>query len=54
MEYEERVSRAFEGRRIVALCSYHLSACQPSDVLDVIRLHHHTLVKRGNGWQVLE
>jgi hypothetical protein len=54
MEYEALVSRAFEGRRIVALCSYHFSECQPSDVLDVIRLHHHTLVKSADGWQVLE
>ena len=54
MEYERLVSKAFEGHRIVALCSYDLSRCQPSEVLEVIGLHHHTLVKGGDAWQVLE
>lgn len=54
MEYEKLVSKAFEGRRIVALCSYDLSRCRPWEVLDVIRLHHHTLVHAGDSWQILQ
>ncbi len=54
MEYEKLVSGAFDGRRIVALCSYDISRCGPSEVLDVIRFHHHTLLKGGDGWQVLQ
>lgn len=54
MGYERLVSKAFERRRIVALCSYDLSRCQPSEVLDVIGLHHHTLVRADDSWQILQ
>ncbi len=54
MEYEKLVSKAFERRRIVALCSYDLSRCKPWEVLDVIGRHHHTLVRGGDSWQVLQ
>ena len=54
MEYEKLVSKAFEGKRILALCSYDLSRCLPRDVLDVCVLHHHTLVREGDSWRTLE
>src|SRR5258708_14441692 len=54
MAYERLVSKAFEQRRIVALCSYDLSRCQPSEVLEVIGLHHHTLVRGADSWEILQ
>jgi MEDS: MEthanogen/methylotroph, DcmR Sensory domain len=54
MTYERLVSKAFEQRRIVALCSYDLSRCRPWEVLEVIGLHHHTLVRDADAWQVLQ
>lgn len=54
MRYEALVSKAFEQRRIVALCSYDLSRCQPWEVLDAIGQHHHTLVRDRDTWQVLQ
>jgi hypothetical protein len=54
MEYEELVNKAFENRRIVALCSYDLSRCRSWEVLGVIGLHHHTLVQVGDSWEILQ
>jgi signal transduction histidine kinase/ActR/RegA family two-component response regulator len=53
-EYESMVCEAFHGRRIVGLCSYCISRCRPSDVLDVIGNHQFTLTRRGEQWDVLE
>jgi hypothetical protein len=54
MSYEKLVSEAFERKRIVALCSYDFSRCRPWEVLDVIRQHHHTLVRAEDSWQILQ
>jgi two-component system, sensor histidine kinase PdtaS len=40
MEYEELVNKAFQGRRIVTLCTYHLESCGAAQVLDVVRRHN--------------
>lgn len=53
MEYEHAVNAAFEGRHIVALCTYRLGQLQGSGVLDVSRRHHCTLHRPDQGWQIL-
>lgn len=53
MEYESNAGRAFQGRRIVALCSYNSHHCQPTGVLEVIRTHDHTLDRQDMAWEVL-
>ena len=53
MEYEELVNKAFQGRRIVTLCTYHLETCGASEVFDVVRRHNGTLERPDEGWQVL-
>ena len=53
MEYEEMVTRAFQGHRIVTLCTYHLESCGASEVLDVVRRHNGTLERPDAGWQIL-
>ena len=52
MDYEAIVHRAFQGRRIVSLCSYHAKRCAPSDVLEVVRRHSCALSQPDEGWQV--
>ena len=52
MEYEELVNKAFQGRRIVTLCTYHLDSCGPSEVYDVVRRHHGALHQPDKGWQI--
>jgi DcmR-like sensory protein len=54
MEYEHRVNRVFQARRIVALCSYDLLRCEATDVFEVVRNHQHTLDRRDDGWEILE
>jgi hypothetical protein len=54
MEYEHAASEAFQERRIVALCSFNLHHCQATDIFDIIRVHHFTLDRPDDHWQVLE
>jgi hypothetical protein len=53
MDYEAIVHRAFEGRRIVSLCSYHVHRCSPAQILDVGRRHSCTLDHPDEGWQIV-
>lgn len=40
MEYETSVTAQFNGRRIVALCSYALNQCNDQQMNDVLDAHH--------------
>ena len=53
MEYEQLLTRALQGHRIVTLCSYPVAECGASDVLDVVRRHDCTLDHPDGGWQIL-
>jgi hypothetical protein len=53
MDYEEVVHKAFYGRRIVSLCSYHLQRCGPAHVRDVVRRHSCALDRPDEGWQIV-
>ena len=53
MEYEDLVTRAFQGHRIVTLCTYHLESCGAAEVLDVVRRHNGALERPDEGWQIL-
>lgn len=53
MEYEDRVQKAFSGRRIVTLCTYPLDGCGAANVLDVVHRHSCTLEHPDEGWQIL-
>lgn len=54
LEYEEEVTRAFEGRRAAVLCSYLLDGCHAGAVLDATRLHEFALARRGEEWERVE
>src|SRR6185295_931795 len=53
MEYEDMVTKAFSGRRIVTLCTYPSDGCGASNVLDVVNRHSCTLEHPDEGWQIL-
>jgi hypothetical protein len=53
MDYEEVVHRAFQGTRIVSLCSYHLRRCGPNDIRDIVRRHSCALEHPDEGWQIV-
>jgi hypothetical protein len=52
--YEARVSDAFAGRRLIGACGYNLESTRVADVLDLVRDHQFTLVRREDKWEVLE
>jgi signal transduction histidine kinase len=54
VDYEARVSKTFQGRHIIGLCSYCLGRCQPHDILDVVTNHQFALTRRAGDWQVIE
>ena len=50
VDYETRAHQAFQGKRIVTLCSYHLDRCARREVVEVMDRHHFALMRRGNRW----
>jgi len=53
VDYETRAHAAFQGRKIVALCSYPLGRCEAHEVVDVLRNHNLSLVRAGHDWEVV-
>lgn len=53
-EYEAKVTAAFRGRRLIALCSYCMGACGAGEVLDVVNTHDFAVARRDGEWQVIE
>lgn len=54
VDYEARVSKTFQDRHIIGMCSYCLGRCQPHDILDVVANHQFALTRRAGDWQVIE
>jgi two-component system, sensor histidine kinase PdtaS len=53
MEYERIAGAGFQGRRIVALCSYLLPNIGSDKVMEVMRAHDCAFDRPDSGWQVL-
>ncbi len=54
VDYEEAVNSVIGEHKMLALCTYCLTNCSGTDVLDVVRNHIGTLVKQGNKWVLVE
>jgi PAS domain S-box-containing protein len=54
VDYEEAVNAVIGRQRMIALCTYCLTRCTGTDVLDVVRNHVGTLVKQGDVWYLVE
>src|SRR5262245_56527609 len=54
MEYAQAVTTALQERSIVALSSFNPQQWQATDIFDIIRVHHFTLDRPDDHWQVLE
>ena len=52
--HENRFHHALHGRRITALCSYHLDRCGPQEIIDVLRNHKSALLRRDRMWEPVE
>jgi len=54
IEYENAVNRSFPDHQIIAVCSYDLERCDPSDLPNVGREHRFTLGRTDGGWTIEE
>jgi hypothetical protein len=53
MDYEAAVHKAFEDRRIISLCSYHVRRCRSNEIYDVMRRHSCVLSQPDAGWEIV-
>jgi len=53
-EYEEAVNDVFSKHKIIAVCTYSLDKCTVNEVVDVVKNHKFTLIKRSGKWEVIE
>jgi two-component sensor histidine kinase len=53
-DYEAEVNARFSSQPIIALCSYCLGRCRPSDVIEVVRNHQFAVSRRRGAWEVME
>jgi len=53
-DYEEAINNVLGAHRIIAVCTYSLGNCSGSDIIDVIRNHGGTIIKKGTTWSVVE
>lgn len=54
MDYENALRGAFDGHRLIALCSYDTGKCDSDAVLDVVQAHDFALSRRRGAWEVVE
>jgi PAS domain S-box-containing protein len=54
VDYEEKVNEVIGSHRMIALCTYSLAKCTGSDVVDVMRNHAGTLIRRRKTWNLVE
>jgi len=53
MDYEKAVDQAFNGRRIVTLCTYPRAGTGAAEVAEVLHRHSCALEHPDEGWQIL-
>jgi PAS domain S-box-containing protein len=53
-EYEAVVDSIIGEHRMIAICTYSMNRCAPSEVLDVLNNHETHLIKRKGVWRTVE
>ena len=54
VDYEEAINSVIGEHRIMAVCTYCLTSCSGTDVVDVVRNHVGTLIKQIDKWYLVE
>jgi len=54
MEFERALTPAIADKRLIVSCSWQLTKCSATDVLDVGLLHESVVSKRKDKWEILE
>lgn len=53
-DYEKQVDSVIDEYQMLAICSYPLSKCGVSEILDVISSHGLALIRREGKWELIE
>ncbi|MHC4532918.1 MAG: PAS domain S-box protein [Planctomycetota bacterium] len=51
--YEEHANMLITNYKMIALCSYSLDNCNPSEIIDVVNNHEFTLIKQEGNWNTI-
>ncbi|AHG93263.1 PAS sensor protein (plasmid) [Gemmatirosa kalamazoonensis] len=54
MAYEDALSAAIAGQRMIVLCTYPLDTATAAQMFDVARAHQSAVVRRGGRWEAIE
>ncbi|MBS7623504.1 PAS domain S-box protein, partial [Candidatus Bathyarchaeota archaeon] len=52
-KYEDKVNRIIGGHRMIAVCTYMLKRCRPSDVIDVVNSHQYAIMRKDKMWHLI-
>jgi DNA-binding CsgD family transcriptional regulator len=52
--FEQALTKSFERKAVIILCSYFIPRCGAAEVLDVARTHGFAIARRYGRWEVLE
>lgn len=53
-DYEREINRIINKYRMLAICTYYLNKCRPTDIIDVVRNHQFTLIRKNKRWTILK
>ncbi|MHC4355960.1 MAG: PAS domain S-box protein, partial [Planctomycetota bacterium] len=53
-DYEAEINRVIGNYRMVAVCTYSLDRCTPSQIIDVVSNHEFALIRREHHWEIIE
>jgi len=54
VDYEAAVNSVIGNYRMIALCTYSLDRCTPSEIIDVVSNHEFALIRREHNWHIIE
>jgi PAS domain S-box-containing protein len=53
-DYEAAVNSVIGQHRMLAICTYSLEKCTPSEIVDVVSNHEFVLIRRAGKWEIIE
>ena len=53
-EYEQEINKVIGNYNMLAICSYSLSKCGPTEILDVVHSHQFALFRRKKQWEMFK
>ncbi len=53
-DYEKQVNSSIDEYQMLAICSYSLSKCGSTEIVDVISSHGSALIRREGKWELIE